>query len=96
MDWSNFFSFMEPLNAPWLVTLLKILIIAVTGILLIRLINTGLKKALEKLDFVNEAEASHEKGTAVVRLCGKMDEDAVRKAIAEEDYELLEVQIQTT
>ena len=48
MDWSNFFSFMEPLNAPWLVTLLKILIIAVTGILLIRLINTGLKKALEK------------------------------------------------
>jgi hypothetical protein len=36
------------------------------------------------------------KGSAVVRLCGKMDEDAVRKAIAEEDYELLEVQMQTT
>ena len=56
----------------------------------------AVKKALEKLDFVNEAEASHEKGTAVVRLCGKMDEEAVRKAIAEEDYELLEVQMQTT
>ena len=56
----------------------------------------AVKKALEKLDFVNEAEASHEKGTAVVRLCGKMDEEAVRKAIAEEDYELLEVRMQTT
>ena len=52
------------------------------------------KKALEKLDFVAEAEASHEKGTAVIRLCGEMDENAVRKAIADEDYELLEIQVQ--
>ena len=51
----------------------------------------AVKKALEKLDFIAEAEASHEKGTAVVTLCGEADEEAMRKAIEDEDYELLEV-----
>ena len=51
----------------------------------------AVKKALEKLDFVEEATANHEKGTALVTLCGEADEDAMRKVIAEEDYELLEI-----
>ena len=51
----------------------------------------AVKKALEKLDFVTEAEASHEKGTAIVTLCGDPNEAAMRKAIEDEDYELLEI-----
>ena len=49
----------------------------------------AVKKALEALDFVSSATASHEAGTAVLTLCGEMDEDAVRQAIGKEDYEYL-------
>ncbi len=49
----------------------------------------AVKKALEKLDFVQEASASHEQGTVTVRLCGPWDEDAVREAIREADYEYI-------
>ena len=52
----------------------------------------AVKKALEALDFVSSASASHEAGTAVVTLSGDMDEDAVRKAIEAEDYGYLGVE----
>lgn len=48
MDWSAFFSFLEPLNTPWLTTVFRVVIIAVVGTLLIRLINSAVKKVLEK------------------------------------------------
>ena len=49
----------------------------------------AIKKALEKLDFVREATADFEAGTAVITLSGEVDEDAVRKAVEEEDYEYI-------
>ena len=49
----------------------------------------AVKNALEKLDFIEEAKANFEAGTAVITLCGEADEEAIRKAIAEEDYEYL-------
>ena len=49
----------------------------------------AIKKALEKLDFVREATADFEAGTAVITLSGEVDEDAVRKAVKEEDYEYI-------
>lgn len=44
------------------------------------------KKALEALPFVGEAQASHEAGTATITLTGDLDEAAVRKAIEDKDY----------
>jgi len=49
----------------------------------------AVKNALEKLDFIEEAKANFEAGTAVITLCGEADEEAIRKALAEEDYEYL-------
>ena len=46
------------------------------------------KKALEALDGVASAEASHEKGTAVVQLSGSVDDAALKKAVEEEGYEV--------
>ncbi len=46
----------------------------------------AIKNALESLDGVISAEASFEKGTAVVRSSKEPDEDAVRKAVEGEDY----------
>ena len=48
----------------------------------------AVKTALESLDFIEEATASHETGTAVITLCGIPDEAAIRKAVADEDYEV--------
>ena len=47
------------------------------------------QRALEALDFIAAAEADYEKGTVCVRFCGDPDEEAIRKAVAEEDYEYL-------
>ena len=46
----------------------------------------SVKKALEKLPFVESAAASHEAGTAVITLCGELDEAAVKEAIEDRDY----------
>jgi len=46
------------------------------------------KKALEALEGVASAEASHEKGTAVVQLSGSVDDAALKKAVEEEGYEV--------
>ncbi len=44
------------------------------------------KKALEKLPFVESAVVSHEKGTAVLTLSGELDEQAVKTAIEDKDF----------
>ena len=46
----------------------------------------SVKKALEKLDFVESAVVSHEKGTAVITLDGELDEAAVKEAVEDRDY----------
>ncbi len=46
------------------------------------------KKALEALDGIASAEASHEKGTAIVQLSGSVDDAALKKAVEEEGYEV--------
>ncbi|MBO4324519.1 MAG: heavy metal translocating P-type ATPase [Lachnospiraceae bacterium] len=46
----------------------------------------NVKKTLEALPFVEFAEVSHEKGTAVLTLCGTFDEQAVKKAVEDKDY----------
>lgn len=47
------------------------------------------KAALEEVEGVAGAVASHEKGTAVVTLGGEVDMDALKKAIEDEDYTVL-------
>ena len=51
----------------------------------------AVKNALEKLPFVKEASADHEKGTAVITLCGPFIEEDVRQAVEGEDYDYLGV-----
>ncbi|WP_448915113.1 heavy metal translocating P-type ATPase [Eubacterium ramulus] len=46
------------------------------------------KKALEALEGVASAEASHEKGTAVVQLSGSVEDAALKKAVEDEGYEV--------
>ena len=46
----------------------------------------AVKKALEALDFIEEASTSHTENKAVIRLCGEFDEEAVRQAIEAKDY----------
>lgn len=49
----------------------------------------AVQTALEKLDFISKAEASHEAGTALITLSGPLDEAAVCKAVEDEDYEYI-------
>ncbi len=51
----------------------------------------AVKKALEALPFVAEAQASHESGTAVLTLSGDFDEAAVKAAVEAKDYTYLGV-----
>ncbi len=44
------------------------------------------KKALEKLDGVESAEVSHEKGQAVVSLSGDVSEETLKNAVEEKGY----------
>ena len=50
------------------------------------------KKALEALPSVEKAEVSHETGTAVLSLSGEVDEETVRKAVEDKDYEFLGIE----
>ena len=52
----------------------------------------AVKKALEALPEVAQAEVSHEKGTAVVTLQAEVADDALKKAVEEKDYEVVSVQ----
>ena len=44
------------------------------------------KKALEAVDGVQNAEVSHEKGTAVVSLSSDVSDDILKKAVEDKDY----------
>ncbi|MDE7340847.1 MAG: heavy metal translocating P-type ATPase [Lachnospiraceae bacterium] len=52
----------------------------------------AVKKALEALPEVAQAEVSHEKGTAVVTLQAEVADDVLKKAVEEKDYEVVSVQ----
>jgi len=47
------------------------------------------KKVLEALDGVEQAEVSHEAGTAVVVLAKEIDDDILKKAVEDQDYKVL-------
>ena len=47
------------------------------------------KKALEAIPTVIEAEVSHENGTAVVKLSEKTDFEVLKKAVEEKDYKVI-------
>ena len=49
------------------------------------------KKALEALPGVESAEVSHEKGEALVHLSGEKSEEALKKAVEEQDYTVKEI-----
>ena len=51
----------------------------------------AVKNALEAVDGVESAEASHEKGEAVIRLTKEVPDDVLIQAVAAEDYEVLGV-----
>lgn len=50
------------------------------------------KKALEAIDGVAEAQASHEKGTAVVTLTADVADEVLTKAVEEQDYKVISVE----
>ena len=51
----------------------------------------AVKGALEALPFISSAEASHEKGEAVITLSGELDAQAVKAAVEAEDYGFVEI-----
>ena len=50
----------------------------------------SVKKALEALPTVESADVSHEKGTAVVRLSADTPFDALKSAVEDLDYKVIE------
>ena len=46
------------------------------------------KKALEALPEVSEAVVSHEAGTAIVTLNAEVSNDALKKAVEDQDYKV--------
>ena len=46
------------------------------------------KKALEQIDGVESAEASHEKNQAVVQLSADVPDEVLKKAIEDRDYKV--------
>ena len=50
------------------------------------------KKALEALPGVESAEASHEKGTAVVKLSAQVADELLKKAVEDQDYKVLGIE----
>ncbi len=49
------------------------------------------KKAIEALDGVADAEVSHEKGTAVVKMAVDISDEVLRKAVEDQDYTVKEI-----
>ncbi|MBQ8924392.1 MAG: heavy-metal-associated domain-containing protein, partial [Lachnospiraceae bacterium] len=49
------------------------------------------KKSLEAIDGVTEAVASHEKKEAVVTLSKEVDNEILKKAVEDEDYEVVDI-----
>ena len=50
------------------------------------------KKTLEALPLVTEAQVSHEKGTAVVKLNAEVSNEELTKAVEEQDYKVISVE----
>ena len=50
------------------------------------------KKALEALDAVEQAQVSHEAGTAVVTLSGEVPNDVLKNAVEAQDYPVISVE----
>lgn len=49
------------------------------------------QKALEAIEGVKSAKASHKKGTAVVKLEAEVDEGVLTKAVEDKDYKVIEI-----
>ena len=49
------------------------------------------KKTLEALEAVAEADVSHENGTAVVTLNSEVADDVLKNAVEEQDYKVLSI-----
>ena len=49
---------------------------------------TRVKKALEALEGVTEAQVSHEKGCALVKGTAELADDVLRKAVEDKGYEV--------
>ena len=49
------------------------------------------KKALEAVDGVESAEVSHENDKAVVTLSKEIDDDILRKAVEDKDYQVISI-----
>lgn len=49
------------------------------------------KRVLEALDEVESAEVSHEAGTAILTLSSKVDDNALKQLIEDEDYTVVEI-----
>jgi Cu2+-exporting ATPase len=52
----------------------------------------NVKKALEALEGVENAEVSHEAGTAIVSLSGAVEDAALQKAVEDKGYKFLGVE----
>ena len=52
----------------------------------------SVRKALEALAFVEHAEVSRDKGTAVVTISGTADETALQKAVEDADFTFLGIE----
>ena len=50
------------------------------------------KKVLEALAEVDQAEVSHEAGTAVVTLNAEIADDVLKKAVEDQDYKVTDIQ----
>ena len=51
-----------------------------------------MKKSLESVLGVENAEVSHEKGTAVVTLSQNVDDSVLREAVESKDFEVLGIE----
>ena len=49
----------------------------------------AVKKALLAIPGIEEAEVSHEKGTAEITLSSGVDDEVIKKAIEDKDYKFL-------
>ena len=49
------------------------------------------KKVLEALDGVSQAEVSHEAGTAVVTMSQDVADDVLKKAVEDQDYKVVSI-----
>lgn len=51
----------------------------------------NVKKALEALEGVENAQVSHEKGEAIVSLSAEVDNDILKKAVEDKDYKVTSI-----